>query len=381
MQVRIIRCIHYSGGITTHGRLSMILEVSPSVYDHVKPPGRAGAVPADPSNRSSVPGVSGAAGPGPPQNTSKQPRKTPVLRDRALVSGAFGADAAEPGVCWELSDGSDHTPHSYLDAIRSGLEDSAVGVDPTDQTLARLCPFLEAGQCHYGQSCPYVHGEVCEVCDRRVLHPHDPEQRAEHHKMCMAAFERDMERAFAAQQSQDKQCKICLDVVYEKPSVSERRFGILSNCCHTYCLNCIRQWRCQHFHNQIRKSCPECRVVSEFVIPSMYWVEDQEEKDRLIEQFKSAVSKKPCKYFDQGRGTCPFGANCFYKHELPDGSRAEPEKPRKQLGAEGNVRFLNSVRLWDFIEEREQRSITHTEDEVNELGELFMQLSARADPH
>ncbi len=30
-------------------------------------------------------------------------------------------------------------------------------------------------------------------------------------------------------------------------------------------------------------------MVSEFVIPSMYWVEDQEEKNRLIEEFKSGV--------------------------------------------------------------------------------------------
>lgn len=37
------------------------------------------------------------------------------------------------------------------------------------------------------------------------------------------------------------------------------------------------------------RSCPECRVVSEFVIPSIYWVEDQDEKNRLIEEFKSGV--------------------------------------------------------------------------------------------
>lgn len=30
-------------------------------------------------------------------------------------------------------------------------------------------------------------------------------------------------------------------------------------------------------------------MVSEFVIPSMYWVEDQDEKNRLIEEFKSGV--------------------------------------------------------------------------------------------
>lgn len=37
------------------------------------------------------------------------------------------------------------------------------------------------------------------------------------------------------------------------------------------------------------RSCPECRVASEFVIPSVYWVEKQEDKDHLIDVFKSGV--------------------------------------------------------------------------------------------
>lgn len=72
--------------------------------------------------------------------------------------------------------------------------------------------------------------------------------------MCMLVFEADMEKAFAAQHSQDKVCSICMEVVYEKTAASERRFGILSSCCHTYCLSCIRQWRCaKQFENKIIK--------------------------------------------------------------------------------------------------------------------------------
>lgn len=362
-------------------------------YDHIKPPGRGSGAPADHSNRSSSSAGASAPGPGPPANTSKHLKKPLVLRDKALCSDSrprvFSAESSELSECWEQRDDGAQKPHSYLEAIRSGLDASAAaaaaaGTFPElQQTSPQICPFLAAGQCQYGESCPYLHGEMCEICRQHVLHPHDPEQRAAHEKKCMVAFEMDMERAFAVQQSQDKVCKICLDVVYEKSSPSERRFGILSSCAHTYCLNCIRQWRCvEQLHNQIRKSCPECRVVSEFVIPSIYWVEDQEQKNLLIEEFKSGVSKKACKYFDQGRGTCPFGGKCFYMHAYADGRRAEPDKPRKQLSAEGNVRFQNSVRLWDFIEEREHRSVPQLEDEVNDLGELFMQLSGASDaPH
>lgn len=73
-------------------------------------------------------------------------------------------------------------------------------------------------------------------------------------QMCMLVFEVDMEKAFAAQHSEDKVCSICMEVVYEKAAASERRFGILSSCCHTYCLSCIRQWRCaKQFENKIIK--------------------------------------------------------------------------------------------------------------------------------
>lgn len=39
----------------------------------------------------------------------------------------------------------------------------------------------------------------------------------------------------------------------------------------------------------------------------------------------SACSKKPCKYFDKGRGECPFNEKCFYLHALPDGRVASPK--------------------------------------------------------
>ncbi|NXU37215.1 MKRN2 ligase, partial [Drymodes brunneopygia] len=281
----------------------------------------------------------------------------------------------------EPGDSEEGKPHSYLEAICSGLEEEP-GAGGCPGAGEQLCPYAAAGTCHFGERCLYLHGELCEICGLQVLHPFDQEQRKAHEMMCMATFEHDMERAFAFQASQDKVCSICMEVVYEKPSASERRFGILSNCTHTYCLSCIRQWRCaKQFENPIIKSCPECRVISEFVIPSVYWVEDQEKKNELIEAFKQGVGKKPCKYFEQGKGTCPFGGKCLYLHAYPDGTRAEPEKPRKQLSSEGTVRFFNSVRLWDFIEDRESRSTAGPDSEVTELGELFMHLSgAEEDP-
>uniref|UniRef100_A0A8C8WDX1 E3 ubiquitin-protein ligase makorin-2 n=1 Tax=Panthera leo TaxID=9689 RepID=A0A8C8WDX1_PANLE len=271
----------------------------------------------------------------------KREKRTLVLRDRNLSGMAeektCPSVVSNPGGCSDLQNGPEMKPHSYLDAIRSGLDDLEASSSYSSEQ--QLCPYAAAGECRFGDACVYLHGEVCEICRLRVLHPFDPEQRKAHEKICMSTFEHEMEKAFAFQASQDKVCSICMEVVLEKASASERRFGILSNCNHTYCLSCIRQWRCaKQFENPIIKSCPECRVISEFVIPSVYWVEDQNKKNELIEAFKQGMGKKACKYFEQGKGTCPFGSKCLYRHAYPDGRLAEPEKPRKQLSSEGTVR-------------------------------------------
>ncbi|XP_068598473.1 E3 ubiquitin-protein ligase makorin-2 isoform X2 [Brachionichthys hirsutus] len=344
-------------------------------YDHIKvstrgagggAEGGGGAAPA-PENQMGVGGAGGGA------SVPGGVKKMPVLRDRA--DRVFGVSADSLG-----SEVMAAAPQSYVDAIRTGLDASAPEQVPGGyQDPPQLCPYAAAGHCYYGDTCSYLHGHMCEVCRKEVLHPHDPEQRRAHEKMCLLVFEADMEKAFAAQLSQDKVCSICMELVVQKVNPSERRFGILSSCCHTFCLPCIRQWRCtRSFSNKIIKSCPECRVASEFVIPSTYWVEDQDDKDHLIELFKSGVSKKSCKYFDQGRGACPFGGKCLYLHALPDGTRPEPDRQRKQLSSEGNIRFMNNVRLWDFIEEREHQStlpLQSLDDDITELRELFMQMS------
>ncbi|XP_010150822.1 PREDICTED: E3 ubiquitin-protein ligase makorin-1 isoform X2 [Eurypyga helias] len=233
-----------------------------------------------------------------------------------------------------------------------------------------LCPYAAVGECRYGENCVYIHGDVCDMCGLQVLHPIDAAQRSEHIKSCIEAHEKDMELSFAVQRSKDMVCGICMEVVYEKANPSERRFGILSNCNHTYCLKCIRKWRsAKQFESKIIKSCPECRITSNFVIPSEYWVEEKEEKQKLIQKYKEAMSNKPCRYFDEGRGSCPFGGNCFYKHAYPDGRREEPQRPKAQ----------RRNRFWEFIEERENGDPFETdEDEVVtfELGEMLLMLLA-----
>uniref|UniRef100_G3WTM3 RING-type E3 ubiquitin transferase n=1 Tax=Sarcophilus harrisii TaxID=9305 RepID=G3WTM3_SARHA len=220
----------------------------------------------------------------------KSEKRTRVRRARNLcgLTGEKTRPCArnELGGCGDSNSSMEMKPHAYFEAIWSGLGDVATGSSD--------------GNSHFGDACVCLHGDVCEICRLQVLHPFDPEQRKMHEKLIMATFEHDLEKALAFQASQEKVCSICMEVVYEKPSASERRFGILSNCSHTYCLSCIRRWRfSKQFENPIIKSCPECGVISEFVIPSVYWVEDQKKKNELIEAFKQGMGEKACKYFEQ----------------------------------------------------------------------------------
>ncbi|XP_049617410.1 probable E3 ubiquitin-protein ligase makorin-1 isoform X1 [Syngnathus scovelli] len=244
----------------------------------------------------------------------------------------------------------------------------------------QLCPYAAVGECRYGLNCVYLHGDVCDMCGLQVLHPTDNNQRSDHIKACIEAHEKDMEISFAIQRSKDMMCGVCMEVVFEKTNPSERRFGILSNCSHCYCLKCIRRWRsARQFESRIIKSCPECRITSNFVIPSEFWVEDKEEKKKLIQTYKEGMGGKPCRYFDEGRGTCPFGSNCFYKHAFPDGRLEEAQPPRRQTGSNSRNRSSRHTRLWDILDERESSDLFDNDDEemvTFELSEMLLMLLA-----
>lgn len=154
-----------------------------------------------------------------------------------------------------------------------------------------LCPYSSNGECPYPDNhCIYLHGLICDLCCNPCLHPYNESQRRQHRDECLREHEREMELSFAVQRSKDKVCGICMDTVVDKKPVTSSRFGILEKCNHIFCLDCIRKWRgTKQFDSRTIRACPECRVSSDFVVPSKYWVEDQEDKDKLIQDYKSAL--------------------------------------------------------------------------------------------
>lgn len=115
-------------------------------------------------------------------------------------------------------------------------------------------------------------------------------------------------------QSRNVTCGICMDKVYEKADPRNHVFGILPNCNHSFCLQCIMTWRkTKDLGPDVVKSCPQCRVRSAFYVPNKHWVEGQAKED-VIAAFKEKFSKKRCSYYTRWR-CCPFKTECLYRHD------------------------------------------------------------------
>ncbi|PUZ61136.1 hypothetical protein GQ55_4G250100 [Panicum hallii var. hallii] len=212
-----------------------------------------------------------------------------------------------------------------------------------------ICSFAAAGNCPYGEGCPQMHGDLCSTCGKMCLHPYRPDEREEHIKLC----EKNHKRLEALKRSQEIECSVCLDRVLSKPTAAERKFGLLSECDHPFCVACIRNWRSNSPAsgmdvNSALRACPICRKLSYYVIPSVLWYFSKEEKEEIIESYKSKLKSIDCKYFDFGTGSCPFGTSCFYRHAYRDG-RLEEVVLRHLDADDGSTVIAKNIRLSDFL--------------------------------
>uniref|UniRef100_A0A8C6TW23 RING-type E3 ubiquitin transferase n=1 Tax=Neogobius melanostomus TaxID=47308 RepID=A0A8C6TW23_9GOBI len=158
------------------------------------------------------------------------------------------------------------------------------------------------------------------------------------------------EMAQAIHCSKDVTCGICMEKIFEKHDLGNRKFGILPNCTHSFCLDCIRKWRkTRDISPVVVKSCPVCRVNSGFFVPHDYWVEGRE-KEILIDTFKKKFSNKTCGFFLR-HGRCPFKSDCLYQHDRTL-HRLSPEIPEDTLALTSDVlNFLIAMALTDSDED------------------------------
>ncbi|KAL9424397.1 hypothetical protein AB3S75_036308 [Citrus x aurantiifolia] len=295
-------CTYYQKGFCSYG--------SRCRYEHVKP------------SRSESAASSSSSVSHPSRATSSGITKVPgVMPELSALSRPF---LPPNKTAWN--------PESVCnDSLENDEVDEPRNLKPADRSI---CSFAAAGNCPRGEKCPHIHGDTCPTCGKQCLHPFRPEEREEHMKSC----EKKQKHLEALRRSQEIECSVCLDRVLSKPTAAERKFGLLSECDHPFCISCIRNWRSSSPTsgmdvNTALRACPICRKLSYFVIPSVIWYYTPEEKQEIIDSYKSKLKSIDCKHFNFGNGNCPFGTSCFYKHMVKPGSymwkyhRPPPRRP------------------------------------------------------
>ena len=175
-----------------------------------------------------------------------------------------------------------------------------------------ICPYFLEGRCRYGNNC-------------WLSHPSELNQEIPN----------------------DKECGICLLKVRE----NHREFGLLMGCIHVFCLNCIRHWRGQlNVPKEVARSCPICRTPSFYIIPSADFVENYQSKVNLANDYKKKLSSIPCRFFNHGDGSCPFGSSCFYDHRYKNGEKWIPPPPLFEVDESGEWSVARKPKLSELLE-------------------------------
>eukprot|EP00927_Polykrikos_kofoidii_P036608 TRINITY_DN30911_c0_g1_i1.p1 TRINITY_DN30911_c0_g1~~TRINITY_DN30911_c0_g1_i1.p1 ORF type:complete len:295 (-),score=47.87 TRINITY_DN30911_c0_g1_i1:249-1061(-) len=236
--------------------------------------------------------------------------------------------------------------------VGSGRGGGTANSSGTGAPGVQLCRFFLNGGCAFGDSCRFAHGVQDSTLPAALdsfPNAHgfeDSTLPVEAVPSSQSSFKPEPRRNRTLD-LEDGECGICFESIRKKGG----RFGMLENCDHSFCLSCIRSWRKQR-EQQDRTNlrlCPICRNESFFVIPGDSLLLDPEEKRKVIDKYKTEMTKIPCKLFDYGKGKCPFGTSCFYAHLNPDGTRFVPAPLRWMAGADGNS-VVNEVKLSDFFD-------------------------------
>ncbi|TDH73566.1 uncharacterized protein CCR75_003095 [Bremia lactucae] len=194
---------------------------------------------------------------------------------------------------------------SFLDVTKDGLK-----------TETNLCNG-ERPAPPYGNTCFYAHSLPEEIVSEEERLATDEEFRL----------------------SQGLECGICYEIILNKGE----QFGMLSGCNHSFCLTCVRNWPNSEDHpKQTVRQCPACGKETKFIIPTSRMVYNPNRKKVLMDVYRKELNGIPCRHFDGGRKTCPFGTSCYYAHRSPDGFQAL-RQARTVVDEDGqNIQFRQS---------------------------------------
>ncbi|KAH6580802.1 hypothetical protein BASA61_009412 [Batrachochytrium salamandrivorans] len=151
-----------------------------------------------------------------------------------------------------------------------------------------VCRFYIGGHCKFGTKCRFLHDKQSKV--------------------------------------DGPDCSICLETPF--------KYGLLSNCNHPFCINCIQKWMNKNDRDPelvssgVIKKCPVCRMDAGYIIPSVTFAKAGVEKDGILAAHIRRASIIPCKYVQEGirlgkTRPCPFAEKCFYSHNTTKDNHAK----------------------------------------------------------
>ena len=127
------------------------------------------------------------------------------------------------------------------------------------------------------------------------------------------------------EQTENFACILCEEVVPQKKSLTGKRFGILDNCNHIFCTDCIQNHIKSNIELNIQKHkyqgeellkrsiiCPHCEMYSTVVMVCKKRQLDVEEKKVYKKEFDECLSNIPCPFAKRGIHNC----FCETKHDL-----------------------------------------------------------------
>lgn len=205
------------------------------------------------------------------------------------------------------------------------------------------CHFFNIGICRYGDKCrfshiipkcgtkevrtqfccPYYHhckfGSFCKLYHYDQHQPSDiPLKR---HIQTSKRYENTTSTEAEVEDGKDDVSKVATmrcGICYEATGKERKNVGLLSNCEHCFCMECLWKWR----HSDMSKvqetrgatkACPNCRVKSEFVVPSRVFCVG-ETKEKVFKMHWKKMARRPCKRFNGNKGSCKWGSDCLWAH-------------------------------------------------------------------
>ncbi|CZR57860.1 uncharacterized protein PAC_07749 [Phialocephala subalpina] len=229
------------------------------------------------------------------------------------------------------------------------------------------CKWWLRGYCSRGKSCHFKHDDAMFSLDNKKAQ-HNLQESAESAEPSSTAPASSPGEGAAPEpvSTTSQTCVIC----FETPET----YGLLVNCDHAFCLDCIRSWRATAPKNptsenelkKTSKTCPMCRSQSHFTIPSSVWPvtagSENTMKKEIVDGYLGRMKNIPCRYFEQSakdsapdyKFKCQFGNNCHYSHTHPDTKEPyvfsqQELKPERTSRRADRARLLADMAMMEML--------------------------------